>query len=92
LRGGDELKALVGTVVNGAIAEIDQLFRMAERELRSITDVARVCGRGSISATERRRECWILNRAVPAAVANLLKLAVPAGERQPHLGFDVGVR
>ena len=85
IRGGDDRFAVNGRFVNGAIAEIDQFLRMTDGELRGITDVSRIGGRGGVSATERRCERRILDRATPAAIADLLELAVPSGKRQPHL-------
>ena len=77
--------------VHGAIAEIDQLLGMAGREARRVSRVAGVGGRGCVSFTQRGRQRGVLDKAVPAAVADFLEFAVPAGKRQPGFGFDVGI-
>ena len=91
IRRGDSCLALHGRFVYGAIAEIDQFLRMTHGELRGITDVSRIGRRGGVSATQRRGERRVLNRSAPAAIADLLKLAVPSRKRQPDLGLDVRV-
>ena len=91
IKSGDGRLPLHGRLVDGAIAKVDQLVGMAQREARAAADVTGVCGRGGVSASQRGRKRCILDRAGPAAVTDLLELSVPAGERHPNLRLDVGV-
>ena len=46
---------------------------------------------GRVAAPHRRRQRRVSNEAGPAAVADLLKFAVPARDRQPDFDLDIGI-
>jgi hypothetical protein len=77
--------------VFGSVTEINQLFRMPQREAGTAADVARIGRARCIAALQRLRHCGIRDIAVPRTVANSLVLAVPTRRRHPHFDFDVGV-
>ena len=89
-RGGRGL-ALHRGFVDRAIAEVNQLLGMPDREAGVGAGVAGV-GRGDgVAALQTLAERAVLNRAAPRAVADREELAVPARRRQPHFRLDVGV-
>ncbi len=80
-----------GHLVDGAIAEVHQLLRMADGELGVVADVAGVGARGRVAVQYRARHRGVRKHAGEAAVADRLELAVPPRSGQPHLDFDVGI-
>src|SRR5438046_7358396 len=76
--GIDDGPALNGHLVNGAIAHVDELFGMADREGRGVADVTGVGACGGITGGQRGGERGVGNRACPSSIADALKLAVPA--------------
>jgi len=76
--------------MNGAVREIDNLFRMAERETRIAPLMAGVCGGGGVALLQCRGHvavAEITHEAAPAGHQQF-PVPVPAG-RQPHLALDV---
>jgi hypothetical protein len=65
-------------VVDRAIGEIDEFLGMSGDEIPVAPDVARVCARRGIARRDRRRERRIRNRSTESAIADTLKLVVPA--------------
>ena len=80
--------------VDGAIAEVGQLFGVANRPFggETVADVARIRGHHRITARQRRSHFRIADRASPNAVADAHQPAVPAGSWQPDFDLDVAVR
>jgi hypothetical protein len=72
-------------------AVVDDFLGMPERPLRARTRVAGVGRGGGVSPPQRLTERTVLDRSRKRAVADLLELAVPAGDRHPDLAPDVGV-
>ena len=91
IKRGDGGLALYRRLVHRAIAEIDQLLGMAGSEARGVPRVPGVGRGGRVAAPQRRRQRRVLNEAVPAAVPDLLELAVPARNRQPDFALDIGI-
>ena len=77
-------------LVDGAIREVDELFRMADGEERVAALVAGVGGRRRVAFLHRRRHRREADDAGPAAAADELKLAVPV-LRQPGFHLDLGI-
>src|SRR5690606_5785328 len=79
-------------LVNRAVAEIDELLGLADRELRSetVAGVARVGGRRSVAALHRVGHLRIAELPRPDAIADADELAVPAIRRKPDFDLDVG--
>ncbi len=94
VEGADDGFGLGGGFLEGAVAEVDEFFGVADGPggagLRFV--VAVVGAGGGIAAAESREERAGGDGARPAAVADLLILAVPAFVGQPDFDFDVGVR
>src|SRR4029450_13744301 len=64
-------------LVDRAIREIYDLFRMSDRERRIPTDVSRVRRCRRVTLLQRRGQRAIADRSRPAAIADGLELAVP---------------
>src|SRR6185437_13899996 len=80
--GGDDRLRVVGRLLEGAVAEIDDPFRMAQSEKREPARRVSVIGRGAgIAAPDRLREAGIADTAAEAAAAELLVFAVEAAVR-----------
>ena len=83
--------ALDRHLVNGAIAEVDVLVAVAEREGHGVADVAGVGRARGIAAANRLDHGVVADDAGGVAVADRLKLLVPAADRQPHFHLDVRI-
>src|SRR5579883_1370140 len=83
----------IGGLVDGAVAEIGNLFRMAERPLRidGATFVAGVGAGGGISIENGVGHRSVIDGAGEASVADTFVAAVPTGRGQPDFEFDVGI-
>ncbi len=77
-------------VVYGAIAEVDDFFRMPEREHAVAAFVAGIGGRGCVAFLHGLRHGGVADHAGPSAVADDLDLAVPVFGK-PDFHFDVGI-
>ena len=89
-RGRDGL-ALFGHFVNGAITEIDELFRMSEGEARAATLMTGIRAGGRVAALECRRQGSCRNGPLPRSVPDALELAVPSCCRHPDFDLDFGI-
>ncbi len=92
--------AIVGTddclrcddgVMHGAIAEIDNFLRMAQREHTVAAFVTGVCRSGGVAFFHRLRHGGVADHAGPSAVADDFDLAVPV-LGHPDFHPDVGIR
>ena len=79
-------------LVNGAIREIYDFFRMSDRERRIRAAVSRVRRCCRVTLLQRRGQRAIADDSGPAAVADGLELPVPGHGGQPNLNPDVRVR
>ena len=79
-------------LVHGAIAEVDHLLRMSQREPAAATLVPGVGGGRGIAALQPIRQRRVGNAAGKAPIAHAQQLAVPALQRQPHLDADIRSR
>src|SRR5262245_28381424 len=75
----------------GAPREVNELFRMAQRKTSTTAYVSSVGGRTRISCVNGLCHGRIADDSSPSSVADALKLAVPAVNREPNFNFDVGV-
>jgi hypothetical protein len=95
-RADDDLCLFRG-LVNGPIAVVDDLFRMAERPtgIDAVGLMSGISRRRGIAGLECRCEAaeivGVFDGAGKCAVADALILSVPAGGREPHFEFDVRV-
>ena len=88
---GHDLLRGDGHLVNRAPTEIDQFFRVSQREARAVAGVAGVSRRCGVTARERPCHGGIGDRTAEPAVAHGLEFAVPARGRQPDFNLDVRV-
>ena len=93
-RADDDLH-LLRRFVNGTIAVVDDLVRMAERPagIDAVSLMSGISRRRGITGPESGREpakiAAVFNGARKSAVADALILSVPACGREPHFEFDV---
>ena len=87
----DQRLGLHRRLVDGAIREVHELFRMTDGEQRVAALVARIGGRRRVAFLHRRHHRRKADDAGPAAAADELKLAVPV-LRQPGFHFDLRIR
>src|SRR5258705_3342114 len=80
--------------MNGAIAEIDELFRMTQSDAAASSSVSRVRGRCGVTLTQSVRQRGINDAAGPTTVSDGLKFTIPGRCRKPHfdLDFRIGAR
>jgi hypothetical protein len=93
VEGGDDGLGLDGGLVDGAISEVDDLFRVAEGEA-SVGHgalVTGVGGRDSVALANGACHEAIPGTSGEAAVADSHKPVVPAGDGHPDLELDRGV-
>ena len=93
VEGGDDRFGFYGRFVLGAIAEVDDLFRMVEgvAGVGVIAMVTGIGGGGGVSVADGA--CHEMNRGCSeeAYVADLEKTVVPTGGGHPDLEADDGV-
>src|SRR5205814_2025199 len=79
-------------LVDGTIGEIDEFFRMSDRErrIRACVSSVRRCRR--VTLLQRRGQRAVADGSRPAAIADGLELSVPINSRHPDLNLDVRVR
>src|SRR5690606_14446428 len=80
-------------LVNRAVAEIDELLGLADRELGSeaIAGVAGVSGRRGVAPLHRVGHLRIAELTRPDTIANADELAVPTISREPDFDLDVRI-
>src|SRR5881394_194564 len=79
--------------VDGAITEIDQLFRMADspggaRHLAHMTVIG--CGHG-ITSLKRTYQSGSIDGTCPTPITHLQVFAIPSGDRQPDFHSNLGI-
>jgi len=72
---------LDGHLMNGSVSQIDDLFRMAEREVGIASSMTGIGTGAHITGADRCRNRGVRNRSRPAAVSDGLELPIPAGRR-----------
>ena len=77
--------------MDGAIPEVDQFFRMAQRKCAASADVACIGGGGGVAALHSLAHRAIRDGAGPSAVAHGLEFSVPSGSGHPDFNLDVAV-
>ena len=76
-----------GHFVRGAIAEVDDLFRMRQRIAGAVL-MSGILSRHREAAVHGRREPAEAEVAAESAIARAAQLAVPPGYRHPDFDFD----
>ena len=84
---------LDGHFMNGAIAEIGDLFGMAESPIgvNAIGAMAGIGGSGRVAVVEGGRHFGIVERTGETAVANTPKPTIPIGFREPDFKVYFGI-
>ena len=77
--------------MDGAPAEVFDLFRMAEGEVARDVGVAGVCAGGGVACGEGGGHLLVGDLAGEAAIALAVVAAVPVFEGQPDFSLDIGV-
>src|SRR5215471_1078890 len=81
VEGSDDRFGVTGRLMNSAMTEVDDLFRMIEGPSGGLAAIlmASVRGGGGVSVAYGIGEAGVADRAGVASVTNALKLAVPVG-------------
>ena len=85
---------LYGHLMHGPVAEVDQLFRMPQREAAVIAFafVARIRGGDGVALRERQPHAVVVNLTCLPTVADSHELPVPGARgREPHFDLDFGI-
>jgi hypothetical protein len=77
--------------VDGAVREINELFRVAKRERRVTAPVSGIGRCGRVAFLQRGCHRRVADHAGPPAIADGLELAVPRVGRHPDFDLDFGI-